>query len=136
MLFFTECLQVDLTIALDSSGSVRAAGWQKLLQFTERLVSRLVLSPDCAQVALVSFGNTAYVESTLTSDPDAIYDVIPNMRFRDEWTNTAAVFKVMTEDIYWESNGARAEATKFCILVTDGPSNRDETNTIPYANVS
>ena len=138
VLTFAECVKVDLSIALDSSGSVRNDGWRKSKEFSKNVLSRMRVSSQCARVSLISIGTDAYVYSRLDTDVTdaAIKQRVDAMKFRDEWTNTGDAFKQMTSTIYRANAGDRSDAVNVAILVTDGPSNRNAHETIPNADVS
>ena len=128
---------MDLSIALDSSGSVKVMGWQQMLRFVRDLLMRFEISLSCTRVSMISFGTNGYLHSRLDQHVTAqeIYDVILRMPFRDEWTNTAAAFRVMTSDIYTSAKGDRDDAMDVAIVITDGPSNRESERTVPDAQV-
>ena len=109
--------------------------WNRLLQFTQDFVSRFILSSDCAQIAILSFGNNAYVTSYLNSDLDlaSLNSAIASMRFRDERTHTGDVFRKMTQEIFQQKNGDRTGVQNLGLLFIDGPANVNNATTAKFA---
>ena len=134
----SECIPIDFSIALDSSGSVQYMGWQKMLKFSRDLIDRMTLSPACAKASMISFGTHADVYSRLDQHTDrtSLYNVIMMMPFKDQWTNTGDAFKKMTDVVYVTSNGDRSDKPNVALVITDGESNRNSETTLPNAQVN
>ena len=52
------------------------------------------------------------------------------------WSNTSGGIRLVNRDVFSVSGGDRQSAPNVCILVTDGPSNRDETRTVSDAAIA
>ena len=135
--FSSECVPIDFTIALDSSGSVSRSGWQKLLTFSRDLLARMTLSSACAQAAMISYGTQADVYSRLDQHMtrSQLNDVIASMRFKDQAANIGDAFRKMYEVVYTSANGDRSTARNVALLLTDEYGNREPEHTIPNAQV-
>ena len=127
---------MDLTITLDSSGSVGQSNWTKLRVFTKNVLSHLRPSSECARVSLISIGTHGYIEPYLNENYDDINAVINDMRWRTEWTNTASALEKMRTEVYTTARGDRSDVKNVAVVVMDGPSNRDQHLTIPNAEVN
>ena len=126
----------DLCIAIDSSGSMRQI-WNTSLDFSLELLRRLNISAECVRVSMVSFGTEGYLYSLLAGGTSLqqVTGVVTRMRgqFKNEWTNTGAAIKLMTDQVFAV---ARENVAKIGLIITDGPSNREREQTLPNAQVS
>ena len=129
-------MQVDLAIALDSSGSVMRNNWERLLRFTQEFISLFRLSPTCSQVAVISFGNNAHVTSRLNtySDKTALRNAVSTMLFRNERTHTGDAIQTMTNDLFTPKNGDRAGVVNIGVIFVDGPANVNNHTTAQLAS--
>ena len=105
-------------------------------RFSLELLKRLNLSAECVRVSMVSFGTEVYLYSLL-ADGASLQQVtraVTSMRgrFKNEWTNTGAAIKLMTDQVF---AGARDNVAKIGLIITDGPSNRERERTLPNARV-
>ena len=86
---------------------------------------------------MVSFGTEAYLYSLLADGTSLqqVTQAITRMRgeFKNEWTNTGAAIKLMTDQVF---TGARENVAKIGLIITDGPSNRERERTLPNAEVN
>ena len=127
---------MDIVFVLDSSGSVMAANWLKALSFTQQVISNFPLHPELVRVGVVSFGNQATPHIRLDDfDKEMdLFSAIGMIKFKDQWTNTAAGLRVAREQVFGQS--PRDNARKVIILMTDGESNRDKLQTLPEAELT
>ena len=58
-MFSDSCHFADIIFVLDSSGSVGLDNWFVLLGFVKQVVGILNVSPDDAQIGIVTYGNSA-----------------------------------------------------------------------------
>ena len=130
------CMQLDLSIAIDSSGSMGQTGWNTSLDFSLSLLRRVNVSSECVRVSMLSFGTEGYLHSMLADGTSlsSVTSVVSAMRFKQEWTNTGAAIKLMTEQVF--SVDTRENVLKLGLIITDGPSNREQQHTVPNAQVS
>ena len=137
-LILTACDQIDLTFALDTSGSITQSGWYQMTNITESLLSLFNnISSDCVRYSLLSFGTNGYLHSYLNEHYSSAerHDVLYAMRWRDQSTNTGDAIRRMIDDVYVGDNGDRENVADVAVIITDGPSNRDRESTVPNAQV-
>jgi Mg-chelatase subunit ChlD len=137
---------VDLVIIIDNSGSIEdtnAGGapgnFQKIKKFIVSLVgalnSRGGIGPNGHQIGLVEFANEAtnifYLNkfNNLTDIKNAIL----SLTHKTENTNTAAGLYQMRTAQFTQANGDRPGVPNVCLLLTDGASTINVTETIPQA---
>jgi len=81
-----------------------------------------------------------YVEMVFSLDAyhdgDDLLDAINKVRIRGGETNIAGALRYGREVMFSKSHGARPGVPKILILVTDGTSNLEESNTLQEANLT
>ena len=86
---------------------------------------------------MASFGSEGYLYSLLAGGTSLqqVIQTVTSMRgqFKNEWTNTGAAIKLMTDQVF---TGARENVAKIGLIITDGPSNRERERTLPNAEVN
>jgi len=103
---------VDLVIALDSSGSVGAAGFAKAKGFLDIFAPRF---NDRAKLALVDFGTAAELIVPL-GNKDGIVGALSSLTWRKTNTNTADALGVTEEALL----AGRRKAQSVVLVITDG----------------
>ena len=126
---------MDIAFALDSSGSIGKDGWRKMRDFVKEFIGTLTVDSDHVRVSVVSFGNEATLHFGLADhatleETQAAVEAVP---WKDQWTNTAEALRVMTNEVFQPNNGDREDAPNVCIVITDGPSNKDRERTVTDA---
>ena len=98
---FTACSRMDLTFALDSSGSIGNDGWRKMRDFVKEFIGRLTVNPDHVRVSVISFGNEATLHFGLAdhSTLEETRAAVEEIPWKDQWTNTAGAIRMMTEEV-------------------------------------
>ena len=127
---------MDLVFVLDSSGSVMKTNWQRVLTFTQHLISNFAIHPDSVRVGVVSYGNhaTAHIRLTDYDEEMDLSSAIGKIAFKDQWTNTAEGLRVAREKVFELSPRTTQDgARKVIVMVTDGESNRNQGRTLPEA---
>ena len=99
-------------MAIDSSGSMTRLGWEQAVNFTASLFFQsFEVSASCVRAALLSFGTDAYLYSLLTQGTNQLELTnslnVMRQEFRNEWTNTGAAIKLMSDVIFTSANGDR-----------------------------
>ena len=128
-----------MVFVLDSSGSITAQNWQLVLNFTKDVIGNISdIGPFHTQVAVMSYATRVSNRFNLStySNKDDVLDAIniENFPWKDEETNTSGALWYMREKLFSLEYGAREQAPRLGIVLTDGASNRDANLTIPYAN--
>ena len=133
-------LVADLTLLLDSSGSIKDKApeedpdfyWNHLKAFAMKIIEKLEVSLEKTRVAVVRFANSARVDFHLNSFDSSrkVMEAIGNTGYLGGKTNTSGALRVMRKEVYQESRGDRPGVLDIGIIVTDGESNVDEDRTV------
>jgi len=127
--------RIDIAFVLDASGSIRNERFPKVIDFVVSLVEQMQVSSTETRVAAVSYSDNYAHQFFLNSyttkqDVQLAFRRIPFIGGR---TNTASAIEYMTDEIFKDSNGDRADAPNYVFLLSDGNSNINQQNTIPMA---
>jgi len=126
--------QLDLIIALDTSGSIRNERFASTLNFIASLYDSMEISPTKTQVGLLQFSDTSnevFALNTYTNKQDITW-ATKNATFTGGRTNTASALTMLTT-MFQPAQGDRSNAQNIALIFTDGNSNVNQTNTIPAA---
>ncbi len=84
---------------------------------------------------MVVFGNNASVAIRLNefNNQSKMLTAIDNLQYLNEGSNKYAGLKVLREQLFSTANGARSNVGKVAVLLTDGASNIQTTETVPEA---
>ena len=106
---------------LDSSGSLREQ-YPQIKSFIKRFASSLDISRDGVRVGVVTFSFYATLSIKFNDFTDvAIFrEAVEEIPLIGSTTRIDRALKVVNEDLFNESNGARKDITKMLILLTDG----------------
>lgn len=106
---------------LDSSGSLREQ-YPQIKSFIKRFASSLDISRDGVRVGVVTFSFYATLSIKFNDFTDvAIFrEAVEEIPLIGSTTRIDRALKVVNEDLFNESNGARKDVTKMLILLTDG----------------
>lgn len=117
---------VDIVIALDQSGSMRAEDFRpnNRLEVAKRMVDEFVEGRPNDRIGLVAFGSLATTRCPLTLDHDMLRSFLEEISFapRDEG-GTALGLGLATAVNRLRTSGARSRVV---VLVTDGRNNAGE----------
>ena len=132
---------LDLVFVLDSSGSVGSGNFALVRNFVADVIDTFEIGPDETQVGVITFSGIARTifqlnaHSTTSTLLQAIQD-IPFMDDPGPSTNTADALNVLGADAFTSESGARNPGLaipRVAIVVTDGQSNINSSQTIPNA---
>ncbi|KAL0617090.1 Integrin alpha-L [Plecturocebus cupreus] len=119
---FQECIKgnVDLVFLFDGSGSLQPDEFQKILDFMKDVMKKL--SNTSYQFAAVQFSTSYKTEFNFLDyikqkDPDALLRHVEPMLLL---TNTFGAINYVAKEVFREELGARPDATKVLIIITDG----------------
>ena len=106
---------------LDSSGSLREQ-YPQIKSFIKRFASSLDISRDGVRVGVVTFSFYATLSIKFNDFTDvAIFrEAVEEIPLIGSTTRIDRALKVVNEDLFNESSGARKDVTKMLILLTDG----------------
>ena len=135
-------LNADIVFLLDTSGSIRdkninniTDNFQLLKDFVINMLDRIDVGPDTNRVASIEFSNFANIDFYLDAFQTRadIQQKINTTNYQGGETNTAAALRRMREEVFVAGRGDRPEVANVGIMITDGESNKNETDTIPQA---
>ncbi|KAM9146697.1 integrin alpha-D-like [Pangshura tecta] len=115
----------DIALLIDGSGSIRPENFRKMKTFLSEIMKRF-RSTD-TQFALMQYSDRFtehfdFSQYRRTRDPDDL--VRPVVQFTG-WTHTASAIRKVVQELFTSGRGARDEATKVLIVITDGEKIRD-----------
>ena len=103
---------------MDSSGSIGADNFRKMLNFVRDTVSNLAVEPDMINVAVVTYSNQIRTDVPLSSNRNLIFQQIPKISYMGGGTPTALGLDQMNRIL----QSGRKRVQKIGILLTDGAS--------------
>ena len=122
-----DCISsMDIGFMLDSSGSLRDQ-YPQIKAFIKNFVSNLAVSKEGVHVGVVTFSFYATLSikfSDFVNKAD-FKEAVEKIPFMGSTTRIDRALKVVNEDMFSESNGARRDVTKMLILLTDGSQTKD-----------
>lgn len=85
------CMQADIVMVLDSSGSIGEENWFKVLDFAKIILNLYPVGDTGIRMGAIWYGNRADIAFHLNSYGNAsdIETAIDSMRWKDEATNTS-----------------------------------------------
>jgi Mg-chelatase subunit ChlD len=127
----TTNMLLDLAFVVDSSNKFGVINFQRIVVFVSSIIRAFIVGQDGAEFALLLSDTEPVTVFNLTSSMDVIYQSLVNVPFKNNSTNTynglLAASRLLTT-----ANGARDDAEKTIILLSDGQSH-DPSNIIKEA---
>ncbi|KAM8777560.1 integrin alpha-L [Rhynchonycteris naso] len=124
---YQKCVKgnVDLVFLFDGSGSLQPDEFQKILGFMKDVMKKL--SNSSYQFAAVQFSTESktefnFLDYVKLKDPDALLAKVTHMR---QLTNTFHAINYVATQVFQQNLGARPDATKVLIIITDGEASDD-----------
>ncbi|XP_048238745.1 uncharacterized protein LOC124119917 [Haliotis rufescens] len=117
--------QLDLAFILDGSGSVSTSDFNRMIKFVENVTKKLDISKDEVKVSTVEYGSSVGddIEFKDFASKSSLVSAIAKIRKSDSGTNTAAAILHTVNVLFRPAAGARPNAKRVAILMTDGHSN-------------
>lgn len=111
----------DVVFVLDSSGSIQAENFEKILEFVENVVDKMDVSFETTRVGIVRFSFTARVMFSLNtySNKADLIDRIRSIAYDIGSTNTAEAIDMAHAQVFNEANGARSGVPRVRTYVLD-----------------
>lgn len=127
--------KVDIAFVLDASGSIRNERFPKVLDFVVSLIEEFQVSQTETRIAAVTYSDNAVGQFLLNTyqTKEDVELAIRRAQFIGGRTNTASGIRYMIDNIFNPANGDRSDAPNYCFILSDGNSNIDTANTVPYA---
>lgn len=121
-------IKSDIIFLLDTSGSVGAANFRQVIEFTLAFVRPLDIGPDEAQVGVILFNDDGIPVFDLDahSNEQDLLDAINNINFVNGGTNIAEGLCQLLQG-FSEDRGARLsddDVFRLALVVTDGQSSQ------------
>ncbi|KAH1171223.1 hypothetical protein KIL84_006841 [Mauremys mutica] len=115
----------DIALLIDGSGSIRSHDFGKMKTFLSEIMKRF-RSTD-TQFALMQYSHEFrehfnFLQYRRSSDPDDLVRSIVQLRGT---THTASAIRKVVRELFTSGRGARDEATKILIVITDGVKYED-----------
>ncbi|XP_067662240.1 uncharacterized protein [Haliotis asinina] len=122
--------QLDIAFIVDTSSSLSKDDFTRVKDFLKDIVNGLNIGPNTAHVAVITYASTVNVQFRLNRyfSSNEVYTAIDNLVYTGGATNTAGALNAAVTDVFANSVGARDNAVKVAILITDGKSD-DAINT-------
>ncbi|KAL5006010.1 hypothetical protein ScPMuIL_017168 [Solemya velum] len=125
----------DIVFLLDSSTSISIVNFKKMLSFTRDFVLHFDIDSGDIRVGVVMFSTTSQIHFHLDDyySTANIYKAIGDIDYSPGNTNTAAGLRAIREVMFTEEYGDRIDVPNVAVILTDGVSNIDSSQTISEA---
>ncbi|XP_043415893.1 integrin alpha-X-like isoform X2 [Prionailurus bengalensis] len=115
----------DIVFLIDGSGSISFRDFTKMLNFVKAVMSQF--QRPSTQFSLMQFSHHSWVHFTFkdfiySSNPLGLLDSVQQLR---GFTYTATAIQMVTNQLFSASRGARKDASKILIVITDGQKQGD-----------
>ncbi|XP_008512569.2 integrin alpha-X [Equus przewalskii] len=115
----------DIVFLIDGSGSIYFKDFAKMLSFVKAVMSQF--QRPSTQFSLMQFSNKFLVHFTFkdfmdSSDPLGLLNSVSQLR---GLTHTASAIQVVIKELFSATRGARKDASKILIVITDGQKQGD-----------
>uniref|UniRef100_A0A8C4LRR2 Integrin subunit alpha X n=1 Tax=Equus asinus asinus TaxID=83772 RepID=A0A8C4LRR2_EQUAS len=115
----------DIVFLIDGSGSIYFKDFAKMLSFVKAVMSQF--QRPSTQFSLMQFSNKFFVHFTFkdfmdSSDPLGLLNSVSQLR---GLTHTASAIQVVIKQLFSATRGARKDASKILIVITDGQKQGD-----------
>nr|XP_019572762.1 PREDICTED: integrin alpha-X-like [Rhinolophus sinicus] len=115
----------DIVFLIDGSGSIDFRDFAKMLSFVKAVMSQF--QRPSAQFSLMQFSDKflehfTFKEFMDSSDPLGLLDSVHQLK---GYTHTATAIQKATNELFSASKGARKDASKILIVITDGEKTGD-----------
>ncbi|XP_008683564.1 integrin alpha-X [Ursus maritimus] len=129
----------DIVFLIDGSGSISSDDFTKMLNFVKAVMSQFQ-RPN-TQFSLMQFSHNfrvhfTFKDFTYSSNPLALLESVYQL---GGYTHTATAIQRVTNQLFSTSSGARKDASKILIVITDGQKQGDYLNyedVIPMAEAA
>ena len=102
--------------------------WSRVTAFINRAIAGMEVSPSCARVSVVTFGNAATLQFDLLAHDNAasLHRAIAGLGMLNQSRNLADGISTVRSDVFQDYYGDRQDAPNVCVLITDGNSGLDK----------
>ncbi len=145
---FTECpiRGIDLAFVFDSSGSVGRTNFELERQFAIQVTNTFNIGPEQTRIANIAYSGFARVSFFLDTfaNRSTVTDALRQVEYFNievppgsrRGTNTADALTRLRNEVFTEERGAREGRfgiPRVAVVITDGRSNVNQSETIPSA---
>ncbi|ESO06103.1 hypothetical protein HELRODRAFT_105994 [Helobdella robusta] len=134
----------DIAFVLDSSGSIiiqhsdnsrDLSNWVLVKNFVINVAKNLNIGLSQTRISLITFSHIARVEFYLKdfNDFESLAANISKIDIIGSETNTSGALRLMNDVVFNVKNGDRPDVPNVAIVMTDGQSNVNQSETIPEA---
>ncbi|XP_069108495.1 cartilage matrix protein-like [Argopecten irradians] len=130
-----KSLRQDIVFILDTSTSVGVRNFRKMLNFTKEFLQTADIDSGSVRVGLITYSSSVTIQfhlNTFSSKKD-VFSAIDEVVYQSGSTNTAGALKALTVDMFTRDHGSREDVSNVTVIITDGVSNTNMRQTIPYA---
>lgn len=126
-----------MSFVLDSSGSIKAENWPKILTFVNAIVDELDITPTATKVSAVVYSTSARVEFHLNkyNDKTSVKSGISAIPWATGSTHTDLGLNLVESSVYTSQNGERSGVRNIAIVITDGKSTGPAATVAAASNV-
>uniref|UniRef100_A0A8D0HJ24 Collagen alpha-1(XX) chain n=1 Tax=Sphenodon punctatus TaxID=8508 RepID=A0A8D0HJ24_SPHPU len=119
--------KTDIVLLVDGSWSIGRNNFKLIREFLGNLVSPFKIAEDKIRVALSQYSSDPRTEWNLNAyaTRDEVLEAVKNLRYKGGNTFTGLALTHVLEQNLQPEAGARSEAAKLIILLTDGKSQDD-----------
>lgn len=122
----SDCLSdnLDMAFLIDASGSIGFTDYVTSKQFVADVLDAFMIDTDAVRVAVTRFSTNVntHVRFEDQHSKATLQQMIMNLPYDRQWTNTGAALDHLRTDVFTEGNGMRTASAKIAIIQTDGKS--------------
>ena len=118
-LIFPACYaQADIVFLLDSSGSVGATNFQKMLGFVRNVANNFNIGPNAVQIGVDTFQTSHKAEFYLNtySTKQPMLTAINNIKYIQGLTHTGEAIKFVADDSFSAAHGLSKFFIVYCVF--------------------
>ncbi|XP_028741481.2 LOW QUALITY PROTEIN: integrin alpha-X-like [Peromyscus leucopus] len=127
----------DIVFLIDGSGSISSDNFKTMLNFVEAVMSQF--QGSSTQFSLMQFSDRFETHFTFKHSTSRPLDLLIRVRQLRGFTHTASAIEHVTTQLFTARNGARKDATRILVVITDGKKEgdkRDYGDVIPLADAA
>merc|ERR1712136_241581 len=121
--------KVDISIVLDSSSSVRANNWPKMINLVTNVLDDFTIGPNAAQVSVFRYNREIDTDSQILfgqyNDSTSLYTQINKIPYNGAGTYTGQALNYVHDVVLSPANGNRPDVPDLVLIMTDGVSQDD-----------
>lgn len=129
--------EIDLVFILDASNSIGQGNFRKLKEFLDDFTSQSSVDDGAVRIGAVSFSTSVetefFLNTYLNSSSAVRKHFKQDLKYLAGATNTAGALSRARNALFQKDKGDREDVDNFVIIITDGQSNIDSADTIPFA---